>query len=161
MCCLSLVGFIETTFSFSEIKKTYYAYFGCKLGDQDKLWAPHIICNTCSTSLRKWFSRKIKSMPFAVPMIWREPTNHATDCYFCMTNVKGMNKKNKNKIKYPDIPSAIRPVPHSDDRPFLSHLFNFLNCPRVSLTMTGTVVMYTIPLKTNNQSYFHKTILTT
>jgi len=34
-----------------------------------------------------------------------------------MTNVKGMNKKNKNKIKYPDIPSAIRPVPHSDDLP--------------------------------------------
>ena len=101
----------------SEIKKIYYAYFGCKLGDQDKLWAPRIICNTCSTSLRKWFSRKIKSMPFAVPMIWREPTNHATDCYFCMTNVKGMNKKNKNKIKYPDIPSAIRPVPHSDDLP--------------------------------------------
>src|SRR5206468_1873051 len=57
------------------------------------------------------------SMPFAVPMIWREPTNHATDCYFCMTNVKGMNKKNKNKIKYPDILSAIRPVPHSDDLP--------------------------------------------
>ena len=101
----------------SEIKKIYYAYFGCKLGDLDKLWAPHIICNTCSTSLRKWFSRKIKSMPFAVPMIWREPTNHATDCYFCMTNVKGINKKNKNKITYPDIPSAIRPVPHSDDLP--------------------------------------------
>ena len=56
-------------------------------------------------------------MPFAIPMIWREPTNHATDCYFCMTNVKGMNKKNKNMIKYPDIPSAIRPVPHSDDLP--------------------------------------------
>ena len=56
-------------------------------------------------------------MPFAVPMIWREPTNHATDCYFCMTNVKGMNKKNKNKIKYLDILSAIRPVPHSDDLP--------------------------------------------
>ena len=56
-------------------------------------------------------------MPFAVPMIWREPTNHATDCYFCLTNVKGMNKKNKNKIQYPNIPSALRPVPHSDDLP--------------------------------------------
>ena len=34
-----------------------------------------------------------------------------------MTNVKGIKKKNKNKIQYPDIPSAIRPVPHSDDLP--------------------------------------------
>jgi hypothetical protein len=66
---------------------------------------------------KRWFSGKLRSMQFAVPMIWREPTNHATDCYFCMTNVKGINKKNKNKIQYPDIPSAIRPVPHSDDLP--------------------------------------------
>jgi len=24
------------------IKKAYHLYFGCKLGDQDKNWAPHI-----------------------------------------------------------------------------------------------------------------------
>ena len=80
-------------------------------------WAPHYACETCTSILRKWFTGKVKSMPFAVPMIWREPTNHATDCYFCLTNVKGMNKKNKNKIQYPNIPSALRPVPHSDDLP--------------------------------------------
>ena len=26
-------------------------------------------------------------MPFAIPRIWREPTNHLTDCYFCMADV--------------------------------------------------------------------------
>ncbi|GBM89813.1 Structural maintenance of chromosomes protein 5 [Araneus ventricosus] len=31
----------------------------------------------------KWLHGKRKAMPFAVPMIWREPTNHI-DCYFCM-----------------------------------------------------------------------------
>lgn len=97
--------------------KIYYAYFGCKVGDQDKQWAPHMVCITCASNLTSWFSGKIKSMPFAVPMIWREPTNHATDCYFCLTNVKGMNKKSKRYIKYPDIPSAIRPLLHSDDLP--------------------------------------------
>lgn len=101
----------------SESKQIYQAYFGCKLGDQDKVWAPHIMCKSCSVSLKRWLSGKLRSMQFAVPMIWREPTNHVTDCYFCMTNVKGINKKNKNKIQYPDIPSAIRPVPHSDDLP--------------------------------------------
>ena len=101
----------------SEIKKLYNAYFDCKLGDQDKPWAPHIVCESCSVSLRRWFSGLLRSMPFAVPMVWRESTNHATDCYFCLTNVKGMNKKNKHKIQYPDVPSAIRPVPHSDNLP--------------------------------------------
>ena len=56
-------------------------------------------------------------MPFAVPMVWREPKDHVTDCYFCLTNISGFSGKNKHKIKYPDVPSAIRPVPHSDELP--------------------------------------------
>ena len=30
---------------------------------------------------------------------------------------KGFNRKKKSLIEYPDIPSAIRPVPHSDQLP--------------------------------------------
>ena len=26
------------------VKKSYFTYFGMKLGDQDKHWAPHIVC---------------------------------------------------------------------------------------------------------------------
>ena len=29
-----------------------------------------------------------------------------------MTNLQGINRKNKHCVQYPDIPSAIRPVPH-------------------------------------------------
>ena len=50
-------------------------------------------------------------------MIWREPTNHVTDCYFCMVNTTGVGKKNRHKITYPNIHSAIRPVPHSEEVP--------------------------------------------
>ena len=50
-------------------------------------------------------------------MIWREQRDHTTDCYFCMTSVKGFNGKNKKSITYPNLPSAIRPIAHSDDIP--------------------------------------------
>ena len=96
-----------------QLKNAYKLYFGCKVGDQDKLWAPHVCCKNCYIALTQWLNGKRKSMPFAVPMIWREPTNHYTDCYFCLTNIAGFSKKNKSKIVYPDCPSAIKPVTHA------------------------------------------------
>ena len=48
-------------------------------------------------------------------MIWREQRNHVSDCYFCMTNVHGFSTKNKQNIQYPNLPSAMRPVPHGAD----------------------------------------------
>ena len=56
-------------------------------------------------------------MPFAVPMVWREQSDHVTDCYFCMTNIKGFSRKNKSKISYPVCRSDIKPVPHDPDLP--------------------------------------------
>ena len=50
-------------------------------------------------------------------MVWREPRNHADDCYFCLTNITGFNASSREKIKYPNLRSAMRPVPHSDDFP--------------------------------------------
>ena len=35
-----------------------------------------------------------------------------------MANLIGYNKKNRNNIRYPWIPSATRPIPHSDENPF-------------------------------------------
>ncbi|KAJ4446493.1 hypothetical protein ANN_13189 [Periplaneta americana] len=46
-----------------------------------------------------------------VPMIWREATSHAEDCYFCLTKITGFSKKTRSKIEYPNVSSAIRPVP--------------------------------------------------
>lgn len=99
------------------VKKAYHLYFGCKLGDQDKAWAPKICCNTCSRTLTGWMKGSHKSMKFAIPMIWREPQNHVNDCYFCMTDIKGFSSKSKHKIQYHNIPSARRPVPHDESMP--------------------------------------------
>ena len=95
----------------SLLKSAYHAYFGMKLGDQDKKWAPHIVCVSCNLHLTQWLKGKDK-MPFAIPMVWREPQDHTTDCYFCLTSVTGFSSRNKDKIQYPDLPSARRPVPH-------------------------------------------------
>ena len=34
-------------------RKAYYAYFGIKLGDQNKPWAPLVVCKTCVEDLRQ------------------------------------------------------------------------------------------------------------
>ena len=103
----------------TRTRKAYHQYFGCKIGDQDKPWAPRICCNSCVTALNEWLKKKRKAMPFAGPMIWIEPTNHKNECYFCLTPSmkKGFNRKKKSLIEYSDIPSAIRPVCHSDQLP--------------------------------------------
>ena len=54
-------------------------------------------------------------MPFAIPMIWREGKDHIMNYYFCMINLKGIN--HKHHVQYPDVPSAIRPIPHGPDLP--------------------------------------------
>ena len=50
-------------------------------------------------------------------MVWREPRDHADYGYFCLTNITGFNASSKKKNKYPNLRSAIRPVPHLDDLP--------------------------------------------
>ena len=41
---MSLQKHILTT----RTRKAYNYYFGCKVGDQDKPWAPHVCCSSCS-----------------------------------------------------------------------------------------------------------------
>ena len=71
----------------------------------------------CRTSLLFWLDGKRKQMLFAVPMVWREQSDHVTDCYFCMTNIKGFSRKNKSKMSYPVCRLANKPVPHDLDLP--------------------------------------------
>ena len=59
-----------------------------------------------------------KFMPFAIPRIWREHTNHHDDCYFCMVKISKYNKtKNRKKIVYPSIPLSIGPDKHDPELP--------------------------------------------
>ena len=48
-----------------------------------------LLIHTAEYALKSWSKGKMKSLPFAVPLVWTEGTNHVTDCYFCMTNLQG------------------------------------------------------------------------
>jgi len=50
-------------------------------------------------------------------MLWREPTDHVSDCYFCLTSITGITAKSKHTVQYHNLPSAMRPVPHGTDLP--------------------------------------------
>jgi len=48
-------------------------------------------------------NRKGMAVPFAIPMVWREPSNHSNDCCFYLTPpvASDMNRKKKKRIEYP------------------------------------------------------------
>ena len=57
------------------------------------------------------------SINFGVLITWREPTNHVDDYYICVAKTFVYNAKNKLKVIYSNVLSAIVTVPHSDEPP--------------------------------------------
>ena len=88
----------------------------CKVGYQDKSWAPHFCCVTCARLLTAW-AKVSRCLPFAIAKVWRETTGHVSECYFCLTGITGVTAKSKHTVQYPNLPSAMRPVPHSAELP--------------------------------------------
>jgi len=77
---------------------------------------PYFCCVTCARHLAEW-AKGSRCMPFAIPIVRREPTDHVTDCYFCLTSITGVTTKSKHTVQYPNLPPAMRPVPHSAELP--------------------------------------------
>ena len=80
--------------------------------------------NRFACNLHNWTALMLKckqaALNFGVPMVWREQVNNFDDCYFCLCNLAGYNKKNKKDIEYPNLRSAIRPILHGPDVHYLS-----------------------------------------
>ncbi|GBP53247.1 hypothetical protein EVAR_88131_1 [Eumeta japonica] len=55
--------------------------------------------------------------------MWREPTDHANGCYFCLTPPiqRGISRKKKRSVVYPDVATVSRPVPHGINLPGPRH----------------------------------------
>ena len=90
------------------VKQNYRDCFGFSMQNEDTSHSPSFICYNCYKRLRD--SKKRPCSKFAVPALWRQPLDHSTDCYFCLTKTYGFNRKNKKKIKYPDVVSVSKPV---------------------------------------------------
>ena len=75
------------------------------------------MCKPCVEHLRKWTKKRRKSLRFVILMVWQESKHHCNDCYLCEVKTEGINRKNRNSLTYPNINSAIRPVPHSEELP--------------------------------------------
>ena len=43
-------------------------------------------------------------------MVWQEPQNHLSDCYFCAVKTTCLTSKTRSSVEYPSLPSAIQPV---------------------------------------------------
>jgi hypothetical protein len=86
------------------------------VADAVNSWVPQLCWITCNVTLIKWVEGK-KSMPSAVPMIWRGPISHLEHCCFCLTKLERDSKKIKVKIQNPSVPIAINPVAHEEYLP--------------------------------------------
>ena len=59
------------------------------------------------------------SIKFGIPMIWRDPDEHDNaTCYVCQNKgILKLNRHRRNTFVYKAVPSAVLPVPHSDELP--------------------------------------------
>lgn len=101
-----------------RIKSIYKDCFNLDISNQDKKWVPHRICSGCYMMLSRWEnSIDSKNLKFTIPTLWEEPLREE-DCYFCMNDLTGFNRKNKKSIVYLDVPTVTKPIesPSSNDR---------------------------------------------
>lgn len=99
-----------------KLKLLYLQYFGMEVRNQEFCWVPHVACSTCRRGLERWSQNK-EHLKFGVPMIWRDPINHQTNCYICLTNIVGFSARNRHRVTYANVSSVTLPVPHSQDIP--------------------------------------------
>jgi hypothetical protein len=67
-----------------------------KVGDQDKLCAPRVCSTRCSSKLNA--NRKECSTPFAVLMLWLEPTDHFTELLLYVATYSARDNEDEKMV---------------------------------------------------------------
>ena len=84
--------------------------------------APYLLCNMCDASHRagQWFTTNAVSHSSGI-----EGTKRPLIQLLLLFNKHNRDQfKSKHMVKYPHLPSAIRPVPHSKELPVVQPLGN-------------------------------------
>lgn len=92
------------------VNEAYKNYFGHPMDMKKKPWIPQKVCKTCVEFLPLWTNKKRNRFRYGIAMIWDKPVNHYDDCYFCLVNITGNNRKNHKKWEYSCIQTAYRSV---------------------------------------------------
>jgi hypothetical protein len=77
----------------------------------------HICCSTCVVNLSAWLNEKRLAKLFAVHLVWREPTEYTSHCYFCVIDLSRHTFTDKRSFEYSNQTSALRPVAYSEVLP--------------------------------------------
>jgi len=97
-----------------------YRYcFASDILNLDKNWVPHTICGTCYNMLIKCHNNKdLSNLKYSAPFKWDMPESRE-DCFFCLTDTRGFNARNRIKIKYVYTSKVIPavPIPTKSGRP--------------------------------------------
>lgn len=104
----------------SEAVIDAYRYcFASDILNLDKTWVPHTICGTCYNMLIKCHNNKdLSNLKYSAPFKWNMPESKE-DCFFCLTDTRGFNAKNRMNIKYIYTSKVVPavPIPTKSGRP--------------------------------------------
>ncbi len=95
-------------------------------------------------------------MPVAILMIRTELKNHVSDCYFCVTLIKGITTKSKHTTQNPNLSSTNSPILHSGELPVPKHPHRSENKdfnPVIILSQRDEVFETVIKLSTSKEPH--------
>lgn len=100
----------------NETFKRSYEYYFDQLVFENEPYVPDIVCGSCHINLWKWSQKKLKIMPFKVPMMWTKLSPHNDeDCYGCKNFFKGIEIAKPGKINYTSTQNGQRPILNEAD----------------------------------------------